>query len=714
MFAPAISPADPDLMMVNCDMGGAYLSEDGGRHWRMIHHAHLRSDPGCRPAFHPLNPDVIYASSAGRLRVSRDRGKTFSPLGNLKDPAQGEIAVHPTRPDILLAGTRHGVRVSKDGGVTWKACQGPEGLVIAFQFERARNVGVMFAATEQGIWRSDDEGQTWAEKTRGLPWKDVQGFTGGADSAGTAAVLYCSVRSRAENGRVTGGIYRSRDRGETWTSAMGHGLNRDTQKWDQYADGPVAQYHQVFSTDAKPLTVYAMNTSTGFHPPHHNTVFRSDDGGETWRDVHFEDPRFRRYNVAPDWESASAGRSAKGAGVPFGAAICNSDPDRLILVRDDCHVTQDGGRSWFCGHAYPAPGRTPGPGSAWVCTGLVVTTTWHYYIDPFEKDRHYIAYTDVGMARSTDAGKSWIWWDPKSWAPWRNTCYEMAFDPDTPGKIWGAFSDVHDIPNDNVVSGRPGSGAGGVCVSETFGASWRREGSGLPLKPVTSIVLDPRSGKDVRTLYAGVFDAGVYKSADSGRTWTLKNKGLGHPENMRVDRVILHRDGTLFAGVCARRTAPGGPLTSEGVGLYRSRDGAETWEKITSSQSFLYPKDFSVDPRDSRRLLVGTCDAQWEDKSGGLYLTTDGGTSWSRIGRQGPQTFGGYFHPHHDGWIYMTLTEGAPGTGLWHSRNDGRTWQPFDALPFRNVQRVEVDPADDAHIYLTTFGGGIWRGPAAP
>lgn len=495
---------------------------------------------------------------------------------------------------------------------------------------------------------------------------------------------------------------------------MGHGLNRDTQRWDQYAYGPVAQYHQVFSTDTEPLTVYAMNTSTGFYPPHHNTVFRSDDGGETWRDVHFEDPRFRRYNVAPDWESASTGRSAKGGGVPFGAAICNSDPARVILVRDDCHVTHDGGRSWFCGHAYPAPGRTPGPRSAWVCTGLVVTTTWHYYIDPFEKDRHYIAYTDVGMARSTDAGKSWMWWDPKSWAPWRNTCYEMAFDPDISGKIWGAFSDVHDIPNDNVVSGRPGSGAGGVCVSETFGASWRPKGSGLPLKPVTSIVLDPRSGKDARTLYAGVFDAGVYKSADSGRTWTLKNKGLGHPENMRVYRVILHRDGTLFAGVCARRTAPGGPLTSEGVGLYRSRDGAETWEKITASQSFLYPKDFSVDTRDSRRLLVGTCDAQWEDKSGGLYLTIDGGTSWSRVGRQGPQTFGGYFHPHHDGWIYMTLTEGAPGTGLWHSRDDGRTWKPFDALPCFNVQRVELDPADDAHIYLTTFGGGIWRGPAAP
>jgi hypothetical protein len=57
----------------------------------------------------------------------------------------------------------------------------------------------------------------------------------------------------------------------------------------------------------------------------------------------------------------------------------------------------------------------------------------------------------------------------------------------------------------------------------------------------------------------------------------------------------------------------------------------------------------------------------WEDKSGGLYLTEDGGQTWRRIGREGPQTFGGYFHPKREGWIYMTLTEGAPGAGLWLS-----------------------------------------------
>ncbi len=714
MFAPAISPADPNLMMLNCDMSAAYISEDGGHNWRMIHHAQLRSDTQCRPGFHPSDPNVIYASSGGRLRVSRDRGRTFTPLGNLKESLSGEVAIHPTDPNLMLAGTRNSrCWLSRDAGLTWTVCSGPQGQMLGFHFDRTSNGRTMFAATDQGIWRSDDSGQIWVEKTQDLPWKEIKGFAGGSNAAGTT--LYCTVTSKLENGVLQGGVYRSRDRGDSWQRAMGQGINVDTTKADQWSYGPIAQYKQVLTTDAKPLTVCVTNTSTGFHPPHHETVYRSDDAGATWRATFFQDPRFKEYNVAPNYVTASAGQSYKGGDTPFGAAVCDSDPNRLILVWSQSYITHNGGATWFNGDTYPAPGQQSKPGCAWVCTGLVVTTTWNYYIDPFEANRHYIAYTDIGWARSLDAGKTWIWWDKNSWAPWRNTCYEIAFDPEVPGKIWGAFSDVHDIPNDNIISERHGhNGPGGICISRDFGASWKNEAQGIPLHAVTSVVLDPRNPKNARILYAGVFLEGVYKSIDDGKTWTPKKNGLGSPENMRVSRVILHPDGTLFAMICAMRPARGKPLSSAGVGLYRSRNGAETWEKVNASQLFLYPKDFAVHPRDSNSILVGTCDAGGGDQSGGLYHTPDGGKTWQCIGRAGSQTFGGYFHPTHEGWIYMTLTEGAPGAGLWLSQDNGRTWQPFDDLPFSNVQRLTFDPSDDNLIYVTTFGGSIWRGPAVP
>ena len=716
MFSPAISPSDRNLMMLNCDMGAAYLSDDGGRNWRMINHAQLKSDTRCRPGFHPTDPNIIYASSRGELRISRDRGDTFTSIGNMRERLYGEIAVNPSDPEILLVGARNGgCWLSRDAGATWLPCQGPAGLVLGFHFDRVRQGQVMFAATNQGIWRSDDEGRTWTEKTQGLPGREIQGFAGASHAADGLVMLYCTVTSKPESGRLTGGIYRSRDRGETWQSAMGQGINTDTQKADRWAYGDISQYKQLLATDKAPLTVYAMNTSTGFHPPHHETVYRSDDAGETWRDTYFMDPRFKRYNVAPNYVTASTGQSFKGGDVPFGVAICDSDPERMILVQSQCYVTHDGGNSWLNGHTYPAPGQKPAAGCAWVCNGLVVTTTWHYYIDPFHSNRHYIAYTDIGMARSVDFGKTWIWWDSNTWAPWRNTCYEIAFDPDTPGKIWGAFSDVHDIPNDNIISERHGHDrAGGVCVSGDFAASWQHEARGLPSRPVTSIVVDRNSPQGARTLYAGVFMSGVYKSTDDGRTWKCKKNGLGDERNMRVYRVVLHKDGTLFAIICAKRSASGEPLMEEGVGLYRSQDGAETWEKVNASRLFLYPKDFTVHPKDSDRILVGTCDSSWQDQSGGLYQTEDGGRSWQRIGREGRQTFGGYFHPRHDGWIYMTLTEGAPGAGLWLSRDRGQTWQAFGDLPFSNIQRVGFDWSDDAVMHVTTFGGSVWRGPAEP
>ena len=85
-----------------------------------------------------------------------------------------------------------------------------------------------------------------------------------------------------------------------------------------------------------------------------------------------------------------------------------------------------------------------------------------------------------------------------------------------------------------------------------------------------------------------------------------------------------------------------------------------------------------------------------------------------RLFKAGPEHFGAYVSPQHPGWIYATLTEGAPKEGLWLSKDDGDTWKPISGLPFSNVQRVTFDPSNPTVIYVTTFGGSVWRGPADP
>ena len=712
MFTPAISPCDSNLMMVNCDMSAAYVSTDGGMNWRMIHHSQCRASTRCRPAFHPTDPATVFAADWSGLKVSHDRGVRFAPIGNLPRDLVGEIAIDPGRPEFMLAGTgKEGVWRSVDGGKTWTQCRGPAGAAVGFHFDQTgpADKRVCFAATSQGVWRSDDGGESWAEKTAGLPLKEVRSFCGGSNAKEKLTVLYCAVPSKADGGKYVGGVYRSTDRGDAWESAMGGGINIDTQAADQWAMGDVAQYRHVLTTDLRPMLVYAFNANTGVRPPHHTAAYRSEDGGKTWKATFYPDPRFKPFNVEEDYITAGDGQFYQSP--PFGVAIDARNPDHVMQVDDRCHITTDGGATWKAGHTHRlSSGSSPESAEPrWVCNGLVVTTTWNHYIDPFEPRRHYICYTDIGFARSLDAGRSWSWWALKGRAPWGNTCYELLFEPNTPGRIWGAFSNVHDIPNWNTIGGQhKDTYPGGVCLSTDFGGTWQASNSGLPAGPALSIVMDRRTQPGARTLYAGIYKNGVYKSTDDGKTWAKSSEGLGAPTNMRCCRLQMHADGSLFVLITALYT--NGQFMSDGAGLYRSKDGAKTWELVNRSQPLLWPKDFTVDPGDSRVIYMGAADAR-KDQAG-LYRTTDGGVTWTRLARKGPEHFGAYLHPRKPGWIYMTLTEGAPESGLWLSKDNGATWTALDGLPFANAQRVSFDPADDSVIYVATFGGSVWRGPA--
>jgi len=176
-----------------------------------------------------------------------------------------------------------------------------------------------------------------------------------------------------------------------------------------------------------------------------------------------------------------------------------------------------------------------------------------------------------------------------------------------------------------------------------------------------------------------------------------------------VYRLILHKDGTLFALITAKRQ--NGAFLKEGAGLYRSRDGGENWECMTTSVVLLWPKDFGVHPQTSEIVFVGAADAGGKEQ-GGLYRTTDGGASWRRVAREGSEHFGAYFDPRRPNWVYATLTEGAPGPSLWLSTDGGDNWQALDSFPFANTQRVEFDPADPDTVYVTTFGGSVFQGRA--
>jgi photosystem II stability/assembly factor-like uncharacterized protein len=685
----------------------------------MIHYSQLGGNTRLCPAFHPTDPNIIFSAAWNDIKISKDQGEHWQTLTTVPGGPRGEIYIDQTNPSLMLVGAGDGAAISTNGGGAFKACNGPKGTSVGFHVDQTTPPAqrVIFAGTNQGVWRSDDGGTTWVEKTSGLPSKAVRSFCGGSDAKKNLVILYCAVPSKNEGGKLIGGVYRSMDKGEHWEPAMGQGINVETKGADQYAESQIAEYNFVLATNVNPYIVYAMNSSTGFWPPHHPTVFRSDDAGNTWRATLFLDPRFKsEYNCEPGFQEGTMAQSyQEGAS---GAAINPANPDQVMRVGGMlCWITANGGKTWYPGNTNKNPQTQLGPDCSFICNGLVVTSTWNYYIDPHDANRHYICYTDIGFARSIDAARSWIWWAQDRRVPWQNTTYELVFDPDIPGKVWGAFSEAHDIPNNNVIGGRhwnntPEKAGGGVCVSTDYATHWKPTCSGLPTVPCMSVALDPKSPRGARTLYASMLENGVYKSTDDGATWVKKSNGLGAPgTNMRVCKVVVHADGTLFCVVTAKRRSQGGPFLKEGVGLYRSKDAGENWECITKTVNLLWPKDFSVHPTDSKYIYIGA--ARADDSSAGLYRTRDGGLNWQKVAEKGTEHFGAYFHPKRPGWVYMTLCEGPPGSGLWLSRNDGDAWEPIEGLPFSNIQRVTVDPANPDLIYVTSFGGSVWKGPAA-
>jgi photosystem II stability/assembly factor-like uncharacterized protein len=702
MFTPAISPADPRRILLNCDMSGAYRSDDGGKTWAMIHYQQLTGSTRVRPQWHPTNPNVAFAANGwqGNLKLTRDGGRTWSDVEAAPRPISA-IGIDPGRPELMLAAGRRGIARSQDGGKSWKPVDGAVGAVLGFHFDQTspQQRRTVFAATGRSILRSDNDGASWRDIGAPAGSSRILSFAAGSAQKTRNCILYCAIERSDAGGQPTGGIYRSEDRGTTWSpaadaspaprAAAGSGAGRSA--------GP---YVLVLTCDASPDRVYASRSEDG-------RVYRSDDRGASWREVLFQDMKAPEFNVGPNYLIDEPGR---GGDVISGFAVNPVDPDHIVVADwMNCFISRDGGQSWTPAHTRSAEvtGRR-GKGMRWEHTGLVVTTVWHYYIDPFQPQRHYIAYTDIGYARSTDAGKTWYWHTGR---PLRNTTYELAFDPDTPGKIWAACADLHDIPNENVISGRHyfAGASGGIGLSTDFGVSWQDSSQGLARKPITSVVVDPRSPRTGRTLYASAFEDGVYKSTDGGQMWQKASDGLGAPGiNERACRIRLHPDGTLFCLVTALRR--NGSYVAEGPGLYRSTDAAKTWTWINRSQPLKWPKDFDVDPRDSRIVYVGAADAAGAD--GGLYKTTDGGASWSRIAGKGGDCFGATVNPGKPDWVYMCIPEGGDEPGLWLSKDAGKSWKPLEGMPFRNAQRVTFDPSDDSLIYVSTFGGSVWRGPA--
>jgi len=731
-FYPAFSPVDPNLMMFACDMGGIYISHDGAQSWRMLP-GHIVRRLATRAGFHPANADVIILITAHGLSVSRDRGLTWTRIlhektlahfpGNTSEQHQFSgtgIFFHPHDPDTILAGFSkfagaegNFVFRSRDGGRTWEWLNEWPAAISSSHlvFDESADRETLFSIGPNGVVRTQDGGRLWSVISQGLP--AAEGKVRVTSLAGAwrngKATLYATVAGSNVRGIYSGGVFKSTDGDNSWFEAS-NGLYRGLRKG--HGMGELMQYGSVTLGNANPDLVYITASGVLEQPGYDRAVWRTTNGGSDWKCVSYGPHFWKNCNFEMDWMNLDLDGGWGWSAGPVQISCCPTHPERVFFVNGgNGYVSFDAGERW-------APMFTDRISQAeYRGRGAEVLTCYHVYHHPKEPNRRWIAYTDIGMFASKDSGKSWAY--AAKGSPWANTCYELAVDPDKPGRLWGAWSNFHDLPHMKVTQRNIERTEGGICLTEDYGMTWRPLwGPNCPPNDqgtCTTIVLDTSSPLDSRTLYAGFLNAGVWKTTDGGATWQECNNGLPGMQTRNVWRLSLHKDGSLVCGMAA--AYPQNKLVAGGV--YRSTDGAKTWSRIGADQPFDFLFGVTLNPCDSKVIYVSCFEVPPKTEKrgfgsaipwlpgngkGGVYRTTDAGQSWARV-LDMPYCSDVTVHPNQPDTLYAATYY----HGIFRSRNAGKSFAPLAYTPHLMNQRVAIDP-DGETLWVTTFGGGVWRG----
>ena len=694
------SPHDPMLIFVWCDMSGLYRSTDGGQSWTLLDKRQMRNGCPCKVLFHPTDPNVVYGVGGGVLKVSKDKGLTWSPL-TTEQPWKGETVTRlyagPSKPEFMFLGTDKSAFLSTDGGKTWKKIEGITGRSVGFADKAP---GGFFVATSDGVWKYRDE--ALEPMNDGLPWTGLRDFCGVIEVAPHVgeSLLFCVIPSKAVDGKFAGGVYICED-GKTWKSAMGQGINTTLGK-QLYGNAEIAQYNHVQMSTSDPNVVWCTTPGTGYLPPYQRGVYRSADRGKTWTHTYFFDSRgAAKDNVEATWLDLDFNWGWGGSPSTF--SVNPAHPEWAFYTNSgELFITRDAGKSWQSAQSKPAGERKPG--QAWQSTGLEVTVIHDLVFDPFDHTVVYGGWSDIGLLRSADRGTSWTLSSKGS--PWQNTFYEILPDPARKGVVYAAASNHHGIPEWVYIENpKP---TGGIVLSTDGGRTWKKISSDIPESPATSICMDPTSPPDKRTLWTAVCTKGVYKSTDGGDSWQLKSNGLPE-DNKHVYQIKRHADGTLFVSITGdRKKSVFKPL----AGLYKSVDGGENWTCITKDLGLHWTNGFDFDPADSKTLYL-TSSAIPAGHDGGVHKTTDGGASWKKLDLNYDKSLQGYIH------VYAVLVDpkdtknvyvSTGGHGILVSHDAGLSFKQISGLPFEGYIKTVLDPDSPGVIWALSYGSAIWKG----
>jgi photosystem II stability/assembly factor-like uncharacterized protein len=267
-----------------------------------------------------------------------------------------------------------------------------------------------------------------------------------------------------------------------------------------------------------------------------------------------------------------------------------------------------------------------------------------------------------------------------------------------------------------------GATGGGVWKTVDAGITWLNVSDGFfETGSIGAIAVAP---SDPNVIYVGTGSAaprgnviagvGMYKSTDAGRTW--RHVGLRRAGQISKVRVHPTDHNLVYAAVLGNLFGP-----SEERGVFRSRDGGGTWEKVFYVNERTGASSLSMDATNPRVLYAGMWTAirqPWTITSGskeaGVFKSTDGGDTWTRLAGGLPNEVrigktAVAVSPARPDRVWALIEADNDRGGLYRSDDAGRSWQRVNSQRML-LQRawyyihLHADPVDPERVYAQNTG----------
>lgn len=711
-YSPSINPLNSNEIYVACDMSDLFHTTDGGNTWNIINFNDIESFHASMVQFTDNN-SIRYCQSINEISdnyfpvKSVDGGNTWQPT---TDPTGGNgswyCIANPQDSNQLIVSDYYNFYFSNDGGTNfsssfYNANNDPAGAYIAGTFFDGLNI---YICTDSGLIVSTNGGTNWS----GHPTASGIGATEGIVSfsgakSGNTTRFICVTMTESD---LYVGITGDNNYAYVNVYSMDYGSGKWVKKTIGITSNDLPFFVSMASNNIN-VAYLAGNDGNTQYP----MVMKTSNAGASWDTVFKTNTN---YNVQTGYCGINGDFGWDWDQYAFGLNVSPSDTSVVVLTGEGfSHKTTDGGKTWqdvyvLKSELNPADAPTP-QGLYYHGNGMEVTSCWD--VMWYDSLKMFAGYSDIQATRTNDGGQTWSF---NYSGLNQNTAYFFQKNPIN-GALYAATSSVHDMyQSTRLTDASIDGGSGAIMISTDTGKTWKTMFDAG--HPVIWLTIDPTNSD---RMYASVINhsgggnaGGIWVSDNiqlgTGSTWshcTNPSRTQGHPFNIRV-----LNDGTLLASYSGRIN-PSGKFT-DSSGVFMSTDHGNTWSDRSDPGMLYWTMDLVIDPYDTAQNTWFACVfSGWGGNAnnlGGLYRTTNRGSSWTRINNL-LYVSSLTFDPNNNGNAYMsTQTYGLQFTSDINAATPAFT--EVSGYPFNQPDRVYFNPYNPNEVWVISFGNGIRKG----